>query len=220
MGDPHKNTWGGKNNSWGHNKPKKPNSQYNGSMSKLGTAVIGGIFLFTLAHYGYGEIIDAIDKVSSTKDKIEKVQDFISDNTYTEGGEIATNKLGYFIDTDVELDADTVKGILEFIEEIKSQNTVDDMDVVIKAYSTLDDEDIYNNDIIQNLSNYSKPVTFVFINEAILNEDSMYDETDRVQEIVNNNLSVTGTKFTSVKISARLNQPDKGNITIAITFKY
>ena len=218
MGDPHKNTWGGKNNSWGHNRKKKSNTQYNGSMNKLGMAVIGGIFLFTLAHYGYGELIDALDKVSSTKDKVEKVQDFISNNTYAENGELVTNKLGYFIDTSIELDAETVKGILEFMEEIKSKNTVEDMDVVIMDYSTLADGDTYNSNIIQQLSNYSKPVTFVFINQAVLDENNMYDEIDRIQEIVNNNIFVTGTKFNSVKLSARLNQPAKGNITIAITF--
>lgn len=63
-----------------------------------------------------------------------------------------------------------------------------------------------------------KPVTFVFINQDVLDENSMYDETDRVQEVVNTNIFVPGTKFNSIKLSVRLNQPAKGNITIAITF--
>ena len=52
--NPHHNRWGGKNNTWGNRNRKKKtsNSQYNGSMSKIGGAIIGGIFLFTLAHYG------------------------------------------------------------------------------------------------------------------------------------------------------------------------
>ena len=45
-------------------------------MSKIGGAVIGGIMLFTLAHYGLDGIMNAMDKVSDTRDKIEKTQDF------------------------------------------------------------------------------------------------------------------------------------------------
>ena len=76
--NPHHNRWGGKNNTWGNRNRKKKtaNSQYNGSMSKIGGAIIGGIFLFTLAHYGLDGIMNAMDKVSGTSDKIEKTQDF------------------------------------------------------------------------------------------------------------------------------------------------
>lgn len=100
--NPYHNTWGGKNNTWGNRKKKTNQSQskYNGGMNKIGGAIIGGIFLFTLANYGLDGIMNAMDKVSDTSDKIEKTQDFLSDNTYTADGQAGTNKLGYFIDTD------------------------------------------------------------------------------------------------------------------------
>lgn len=218
MGDPHKNTWGGKNNSWGHNRKRNnSNTQYSGGMSKFGMAVIGGILLFTLAHYGYEGLVDALDKVSNTKDAVEKVKEITSNRNENT---VNTNNAGYSVDANIELDAGTVKDILEFMDEIKSENEINDMDIVIKDYSTLDNGDTYNRDIIQQLPNYSKPVTFVFINKNELDESSMYDETDRIQEIINNNIEVTNTKFNSVKFSARLNSPEKGNMTIAITFKY
>lgn len=219
MGDPHKNTWGGKNNSWGHNNRKRnsSNTQYSGSMSKLGVAIIGGIFLFTLAHYGYGELVDAFDKVSNTKDAVEKVKEITSNRNENT---VNTNNAEYSVDANIELDAGTVKDILEFMNEIKSKNEIDDMDIVIKDYSTLDDGDTYNRDIIQQLPNYSKPVTFVFINKNELDESNMYNEADRVQEIVNNNIEINNTEFRHVKFSGRLDAPEKGNMTIAITFKY
>lgn len=220
MRDPHKNTFGGHNNVFPeHNRKKKSNTQYNGSMNKLGMAVIGGIFLFTMAHYGLDGILNAVDKVSSTKDKVEKTQDFISDNTYAENGELGTNKLGYFIDTDVEIDAGTVKDILDYMEEIKGEVTVEDMDTVIMNYDTLQDDDIYNEKVIQTLSQYSKPVTFVFISNNSYNETDMNNEIERVSNMVSSNISVNNTRFTDVKLSARLNSPEKGYITVAVTFK-
>ena len=188
-------------------------------MNKLGMAVIGGIFLFTMAHYGLDGILNAVDKVSSTKGKVEKTQDFISDNTYAENGELGTNKLGYFIDTDVEIDAGTVKDILDYMEEIKGEVTVEDMDTVIMNYDTLQDDDIYNEKVIQTLSQYSKPVTFVFISNYSYNETDMNNEIERVSNMVSSNISVNNTRFTDVKLSARLNSPEKGYITVAVTFK-
>ena len=117
--NPHHNRWGGKNNTWGNrNKKKKTsNSQYNGSMSKIGGAIIGGIFLFTLAHYGMEGLLDAIDNVNGAKDKVERAQDFVSDNSYVGDGEAGYNKLGYFTDTDVEIDSGTVKDVLDVSDE-------------------------------------------------------------------------------------------------------
>lgn len=219
--NPHHNVWGGKNNTWGNRnkKNKQPQNKYNGSMNKLGMAVIGGMFLFTMAHYGLDGLLNAVDKVSSTKGKVEKTQDFISDNTYAENGELGTNKLGYFIDTDVEIDADTVKDILEYMEEIKGEVTIEEMDTVIMNYDTLQDDDIYNKKVIQTLSQYSKPVTFVFISNYSYDETDMNNEIERVSNIVHSNISVKNTRFTDVKLSARLNSPEKGYITVAVTFK-
>ena len=219
--DPHHNVWGGKNNTWGNRNRKKKtsNGQYDGSMSKIGVAIIGGIFLFTLAHYGMDGLLDAIDNINDAKDKVEKVQDFVSDNSYAEDGEVGYNKLGYFIDTDVEIDSGTVKDILDFIAEIKEKLDVDDMNTVIMNYDTLQNDDSYNEKIIQTLSNYSDPVTFVFISNDLFDENVMNDEIERVHNLINNNVTASNTRFTNVKLSARLNSPEKGYITIAITFR-
>ena len=219
--DPHHNVWGGKNNAWGNRNRKKKtsNGQYDGSMSKIGVAIIGGIFLFTLAHYGMDGLLDAIDNINDAKDKVEKVQDFVSDNSYAEDGEVGYNKLGYFIDTDVEIDSGTVKDILDFIAEIKEKLDVDDMNTVIMNYDTLQNDDSYNEKIIQTLSNYSDPVTFVFISNDLFDENVMNDEIERVHNLINNNVTASNTRFTNVKLSARLNSPEKGYITIAITFR-
>lgn len=218
--NPHHNRWGGKNNTWGNrNKKKTSNSQYNGSMSKIGGAIIGGIFLFTLAHYGMEGLLDAIDKVSDTSDKIEKTQDFLSDNTYTADGQAGTNKLGYFIDTDVEIDAYTIKDILDYMEEIKEETSIDAMDTVIMSYDTLQDDEIYNEKVMQSLPQYSNAVTFVFVSNNSYSEENMNNEVERVSNIVNNNITVTNAQFKNVKFSACLNSPEKGYITVAVTFR-
>lgn len=219
--NPHHNRWGGKNNTWGNRNRKKKtaNSQYNGSMSKIGGAIIGGIFLFTLAHYGLDGIMNAMDKVSGTSDKIEKTQDFLSDNTYTEDGQAGTNKLGYFIDTDVEIDAETVKDILDYMEEIKEKTSVDAMDTVIMSYDTLQDDEIYNEKVMQSLPQYSNAVTFVFISNNSYGAENMNNEVERVSNIVNNNITITNAHFKNVKFSACLNSPEKGYITVTVTFR-
>jgi hypothetical protein len=126
--NPHHNRWGGKNNTWGNRnkKRKTSNSQYNGSMSKIGGAIIGGIFLFTLAHYGMEGLLDAIDNVNGAKDKVERAQDFVSDNSYVGDEEAGYNKLGYFTDTDVEIDSGTVKDVLDYMTETEEEIDADE----------------------------------------------------------------------------------------------
>ena len=50
-------------------------------------------------------------------------------------------------------------------------------------------------------------------------ENVMNNEVERIQNLINNNVTTSNTQFTNVKLSARLNSPKNGFITIAITFR-
>lgn len=52
-------------------------------MTQVCVKTIGGLFIYTLASYGYGEIIDAASNISSAKDKIVKVEEVLSEDTNT-----------------------------------------------------------------------------------------------------------------------------------------
>lgn len=68
---------------WVTVKKGENNTKYSGGFSKVGKAIIGGLFIYTLASYGYGEIIDAASNISSAKDKIVKVEEVLSEDTNT-----------------------------------------------------------------------------------------------------------------------------------------
>lgn len=51
---------------------------------------------------------------------------YISDNSYVGDGEAGYNKLGYFTDTDVEIDSGTVKDVLDYMTETEEELDADE----------------------------------------------------------------------------------------------
>ena len=73
MGNPHHNTWGGKNNSWG-NRNKKGKSGGGGPVrddeawSKGAKVVAGGVVLLVLANTGLGPVVETAQNVMDVFD--------------------------------------------------------------------------------------------------------------------------------------------------------
>ena len=123
MGDPHYNTWGGKNNSWG-NKNRKGKSS-GGSQrddekwSRGAKIAVVGVVLLVLANTGFGPIIETAQNVVDVFDFGKDVKKQVTSNnnaTQSKGSnKVKSGEENYkSVKYDIDLDASDVKDILDF----------------------------------------------------------------------------------------------------------
>lgn len=230
MGDPHYNTWGGKNNSWGNRNRKNQtsnnrnnNSGGGGDFNKGAKILVCGVFLFALAHTGFGwvgETIDNISDVFEAKSKIEEVQSNRNNSSNSKPKSKNIKKEYNSVKGKIDIEADDVKDILEYLYDKLSDNNIDtkDTDIVFTDYKALKDAKSYNKNIVKKLKKYSNPVTFVLINDGSLSSDEMETEYNRAFKLAQDNNDFSKTKFNSVIVAGRYNSPSSGNMIISLTF--
>ncbi len=101
MGNPHHNTWGGKNNTWGNRNKKNKNSSPQYKESKLFKTIAItalAVVLLTGAFNTIKELYDnIIGKAKDTIETVEKVKDKVTNKSSDAN---ADNKTDISIDTD------------------------------------------------------------------------------------------------------------------------
>ena len=123
MGNPHYNTWGGKNNSWGNRNRKNQNSDKGGGNgNKVAKAVVAGVCLFVLANTGLGPIIETAENVMDVFDfQKEVVESTKSDTKSNTKSNKKSNKKGKdnfkSLKNDADISASDIADILDNLYE-------------------------------------------------------------------------------------------------------
>ena len=229
MGNPHHNTWGGKNNSWG-NRNKKGKSGGGGPVrddeawSKGAKVVAGGVVLFVLANTGLGPIVETAQNVMDVFDFGNDVKEQVAsrNNTTDSKGKVKSGKDNYkSVKCNVDLEASDVKDILDFFNtEFQASNiNTEKVKVNIVDYDAFKNDKKYNKKIIDELSKRSGTVTFMAVCPDYLTEEEMRTEFERIDELITNNKDgIPSGVFSSIKKNGGLNVPNEGSFTMAVTF--
>lgn len=233
MGDPHHNTWGGKNNTWGNKNRKGRSSSKNtgnnsgGDFNKFGKVFLGTCVILALSQTGLGFIPETIGNISDALDFGKSVKEVTSSNkTTTSSNSTKSTKQAKKdleksyddVDYKIDIEAQDVVDILEYISD--SGNTSKTSVVFVDYEKVFKNDKNYNKNIVKKLNKYDDCVQFVAMNPQSLSEDEMKAEYERIGSIVNSNKELPiGAYFSSVSTRALYNNPSFGDLTIVITFE-
>ena len=230
MGDPHHNTWGGKNNSWGNRTRKKKENnqtQVRYEPSKLFNILAGGAFLFICGAFGlsilgsmFTGIKDALDTVDTVKDIASSISE-TSSTSSTSGtrGTGGTGGTGLNLNIDIDItdiiDEEDVAEILEYISN-KIGEEANNKTLVID-YDDAKDVKSYNKNVISKLNKY-KHVVLVYTG-AMLSDNEMQTEMQAFQQMAVDNVNMLkDTPYRGITVGGQTNNPNPGNFVISITY--
>lgn len=222
MGNPHYNTWGGKNNSWGNKNKKDKNNngpQYSGDFNPLGKAIIGGVFLLAISYTG---LSTAADFVLDVKGKIEDAQEIkeTAKKLVNKSGDEVYENGKFEIDwaSKFELGAEDVRDILQFAIDKCPQTEQEN--VIIIDYKALEKEGKFEKKVLKTARKHKKEdsIAMLFVNTEKMTDSEMNKESDRAMRFVetNNDFSIAG--FDALNIYVRKNSPENGNITVLVKY--
>ena len=228
MGNPHHNTWGGKNNSWG-NRNKKGKSgggpvRDDEAWSKGAKVVAGGVVLFVLANTGFGPIVETAQNVMDVFDLGNDIKEHKASSQATDSKGSGKAKRGEdnykSVKCKVDLEAADVADILDFFSTEFSASNVDTSDVKVNIidYDAFKNDRKYNNKVIDELSKKSGTVTFMAVCPDYLTEEEMHAEFERIDKIVTENKEGIPNVFRQIKRNGGLNVPRTGSFVMAVTF--
>lgn len=215
------NTRGGKNNRWGNTNKKDTGAKddkkdkaptYHYEPNKAFSIFIGGVFLLAISSAGFGAISDAISNASNVINHTNKYEVTDKPNTVNN-----TNTQNMKVTNDIDIGADDVKDILEYIGSL-SDSSIED-DIVIMDYSVVKDINTYKKKVINKLDTYKNNVSFALINREGLGDSDREEELDRLNDFISDNIDLLSeTSFNKITTSGRTNSPKAGEFTIVLTF--
>lgn len=219
--DPHKNTWGGKNNTWGNKgrapRNNTPQNQYDGGLSKFGAVVLGGCCIIAVLHGGVKPLLDKLNGISDAKENIELTRDIL--NSSPSGtGEAVIDKLGEKVLDNIEIDGDTIRDVVEYLGDYCREIETDSIDLVKMDYSALDNVETYQKYIVEDVRNHQKPVVYILSNNEVLSEEDMNTEYSRLTDLVVNHTGSTNSIYRNVGLRGWKGLPENDNLTVTITF--
>ena len=229
MGNPHHNTWGGKNNSWG-NRNKKGKSGGGGPVrddeawSKGAKVVAGGVVLLVLANTGLGPIVETAENVMEVFDFGKDIKQYkdAAKNSKSSNSKKKTGADAYkSVNCDVDLEASDVKDILEFFNnEYQSVDLKPEkMKINIIDYDAFKNDKKYNKKIVNKLNSRSDMVTFMAVCPDFLTEEEMRAEFERISQMISDNKEgLPDGVYWKIKKNGGLNVPEEGTFTMSVTF--
>ena len=227
MGNPHYNTWGGKNNSWGNkNRKNKESNNSGGNGNKVAKAVVAGVCLFVLANTGFGPIIETAENVMDVFDfQKEVVESTKSDTKSNTKSNKKSNKKGKdnfkSLKNDADISASDIADILDNLYEKLDSSGVNTKKTTVLTvkYSCFSSDEKFEKEILKKLSKYKNTVTFIAVNDENLSEEAMQYEYERVYSMLSRCSSSFSSEFNSALVNGMLNRPNVGSFTIAVTFE-
>lgn len=237
MGDPHYNTWGGKNNSWG-NKNRKGKSSGGGGpqrddekWSKGAKVVAGGVVLLVLANTGLGPVIETAQNVMDVFDfgkDVKEYSDTAKNSSKTSDKGAGKQNKDYDdvyknIKNNADLETSDVKDILEYLHENLSESKPSAMDTkkasaIFIDYDCFLNEKKYVKNVMNKLEDYKDTVTFIAMCPDYVATEDMQAEFDKISEVIKANLSNNDSVFNKISMNALTNLPDPGNFVMSVTF--
>lgn len=226
MGNPHYNTWGGKNNSWGNKNRKKKNNRTSNNQTrykptKLFTVLAGGCLLFLCGALGISVLSNLFTSAKDAVDKVKTIKDVAEDinhkNTPNQADTLNHHKsTGLDIDFDIDIEAEDVKDILDYIYEKIGATNIED--TIVISYEDVKTVEGYQKQIINRLDNYNN---FIIVNKEYMEADKMQAEMDQFNHMVAENLDmINGSNYNCIERSTHTNTPYAGDFTIAVTYIY
>lgn len=238
MGDPHKNVWGGKNNSWGH-KPKGNKQQNNNTTyrpTKLFNTLAGGALLFIAGAMGLSIITSGFEMLTGAKDAVDTVNEVRQAvtnqasntsselNTSSNSGSVPDNlmeRTSIIDELDFDIEAEDVRDILEKIYETHIENNVNtDLDnLVLVDYEDVKTLKKYEKNITDKLNDYSTNVTFGVVCTTAESPVDMNDKIAELQTMISENIDLlSGSGFKKTLTSGKMNTPEINNFILTISF--
>ena len=234
MGDPHYNTWGGKNNSWGNrNRKKKDNDQNNTHYepNKLFNTIAAGTMLFLAGALGLtivGNVFSGLKNVKEAVDTVGDIKDTIQDvtssnTTITGPGGSGKSLLDVVIENQLKFDLDE-EDVAELIEKavdaLRNENVTASVDnLVTLDYNDANTSDKYTKNVVNKLSKYNKNITFAIVDMEILQTDEINSKVAELQEIASNTFNgVSGTNFKRMVTGGKIGMPNSGNFIFTVTY--
>ena len=239
MGDPHHNTWGGKNNSWGNRnrKPRQSNQRQNRQNNqhyepnKLFNTIAGGVMIFLAGAFGFSLVTGAISNIKGAKDTVDKAKNVADKISNTQINNSPSNQNGQSLldkiisdiveEADIDLDAEDVADLLENVSNSISENNLKQQtETLIELnYNDANTLDKYKKNVIGRLKKYNKPVTFALINNEIVDNDTMISEVEKMQALALDNIDlISDLPFRRIITGGKSNVPGPGKFTFLITF--
>lgn len=216
MGDPHHNTWGGKNNSWGNRSRKQKQSpQYreNKPFRVLATIAIGAVLIAGIVNTIQSKsIIDTVKNVDDTVEGVKEIRDTVKNDS--SDAKVSNN-------TGIEIDTDDIKELLEKIDESTSEKDIktEVKDLIIINYEDTKDLDSYKQNIINKLDYYDNTITFAIIIEQCASNEEATEKISNVQSIISDNIDLLqGTAYKTALTSGKPNIPNNMDYTMLVTF--
>lgn len=234
MGDPHKNVWGGKNNSWGHRNRNSNNSSNNKNTyrpTKLFNVLAGGCLLFIAGALGFSMITSAFKTVTGFADKVDKATQLVDDMTQQNvtaaknSGAGNSNSLmqrtSIIDELDFDIDASDIEDILnKLYEDYKSNNLSSEVDTMILVeYNDVNTVKKYKKTIIDRLGGYSDLVSFGIVCTSAESQDDLSSKIDELQKLVSDNIDLLkGTGFTRTLTGGQTNIPEYDDFIFTVTY--
>lgn len=210
------NTWGGKNNSWGNKNKKNKNTQpqyrENKAFKIFAVCVLGAI----LVGGGIETITSFLDKANQVNEVVETV-DKIKEQTSTKQNTKA-NDIDVENTSGIELNMDDIKDILEKIDEVSNENSLQAKveDIIVLRYNQINTIELFTENIIDELSNYKNTISFAVIMNEINTEDDVYTNRDIINQFMQSTKKDIDCKNTI--LSDLSNFPNIGDYTAIITY--
>ena len=227
MGNPHYNTWGGKNNSWGNkNRKNKESNNSGGNGNKIAKVAVAGVCLFVLANTGFGPIIETAENVMDVFDFQKEVKETVKSNKKSNSKTNSkTNKKGKdnfkSLKNNADISASDIADILDNLYGKLDSSGIDTKKttVVTVKYSSFSSDEKFEKEILKKISKYKNTVSFIAVNDTNLSEEAMQYEYERVYSMLSRCSSSFNSEFDSAIVNGMLNRPNPGSFTIAVTFE-
>ena len=144
---------------------------------------------------GVKPLLDKLNGISDAKENIELTRDIL--NSSPSGtGEAVIDKLGEKVLDNIEIDGDTIRDVVEYLDNVET----------------------YHKYIVEDVKNHQKPVVYILSNNEVLSEEDMNTEFNRLTDLVNNNTGSTNSIHTNVCLNGWMGLPEDDNLTVTIKF--
>lgn len=228
MGDPHKNVWGGKNNTWGHRNSNKAKNNQSYQPNKLFNTLACGVILFIAGAFGLSLVSSAVTGIKgifNVKDKVTEIIDTKpnTSNTSSKSEVSLSDKLltDVIHEADIGLESEDVEELLNKISDtIKANNLKTENRILIEVnYRDCDTKDKYTTNIINRLKDFNETITFALISDEGLSELDINKEIENIQTISSNAVEyLADSTYVRSMTGGTIGVPKSGGFVFTVTY--
>lgn len=231
MGDPHKNVWGGKNNTWGHRNSNKTNNSQSYQPNKLFNTIACGVMLFIAGALGLSILSNAVTGIKGMFDVVDKATEIIDTKPNTSNTSNASSKSEVSLsdklltdvihEADIELEPEDVAELLgKVADNIKANNLKTENRIFIEVnYRDCDTKEKYISNIIERLKDFNETITFALISNEDLSESEVNKEIENIQTISSDAIEyLASSSYIRSMTGGTIGVPKSGGFVFTVTY--